>query len=89
MKNRKVWGLVAVLVTVLCGSAVLFAGYQSCLPPGRRVVEILPPDDRDFGEDLVHYMPVSSGTAPTITERWFRLGFFRVRLERSETKLGK
>jgi hypothetical protein len=89
MKNRKAWGLIGVLVAVLCGSGVLFVSYQSRLPPGHRMVEILGPDDRGFGQEIVHYMPISSSTAPSITEKWFRLGFFQVRLERHETKPGK
>jgi hypothetical protein len=82
MKNRKAWGLVGIVVVLLLGSGVLFVIYQSRLPPGQRVVEILGPDDRDFGQDIVHYMPISSSTAPSITEKWLKLGLFRVRLER-------
>jgi hypothetical protein len=87
MKNRKAWGLVAVLAfLVAVGVGVLVDHFQSRLPPGQRYVELIPSGDRRFGSYFYSFGPPDG--VPNITERWVRLGFFQVRLERHETKPG-
>jgi hypothetical protein len=88
MKNRKAWGLVAVLAVLLLGGAVvMIAHYQSRLPQRQQYLTLLSPQERGFGSTLYSYwFDPPSQSAPVVTERWFRLGFFQVRLERHEAK---
>jgi hypothetical protein len=77
MKNRKAWGLVAVLI-----GAGLFVIYQNRLPERSRWATILPPREWGFGPDA---------SASIWSDRYrdagadgnenYRLGFFQVRVK--------
>jgi hypothetical protein len=83
MRNRVVWGLVAVLtVVVLFGSVVLVALYQRRLPVEQRTVMLLPVSLWGFH----HYYIYLDGPTLKFDGNEYVCGFFAVNISHSKIR---